>query len=268
MPKPLFSPSVGFFRKDITNICSVGIIYNSSNPRQVFLDVKNSIYPVKIFRNMLCPIGGNWIGEDAKADRNTRDTFLRELEEELSLDKKIISTAEAGLLGMKPERESYQVAPTDVPPTDEDRKALQDLKQAIKDQALPFRDYENIIPNSVLLSADPESRRETLHVLSSYWLVPLPQKEWFELAHLQSIYGNLSNESVTWVISLPVIIKGKHYISWGHDRVFKSFFLCHGLSEAKSLPLVRGIESIELGPPLSSYAEYNARYRVLNKPAD
>ncbi|HEB46698.1 MAG TPA: hypothetical protein ENI19_03260 [Candidatus Nealsonbacteria bacterium] len=253
-------------RKKINNIASVAIIIRASNPSQIFIELKDDGYPMKTFRRCLCPIGGNWIGEAAKCDQNPLDTVRREIMEEICLEKRTASTIELDLLGIKPGRSFYQVPTIDQIPTSDDIKILDELKQVIAEGLVPFGDYINTIPKSVLDRSDPENERDGFSALVSYWAVALDEQRWKEITALQEKFGNLSNESITLVTSVDEIIEVGVKTAFGHDRPLKEFFLCYGLHSAQQFPLINGISSQEIGKPLASYQEYLERYEILKKP--
>lgn len=250
-------------KQKINNIASVGIIYRASNPEEVLLEIKDEGYPVPQFRNTLCPIGGNWIGEAAKKDKNTRETFEREVEEEFSLHDQKANTEELVLLGLVEKAHEY-TPKRHTAAESGDEKILEDIKQLIKTSATPFGDFLNSAEQSVYAVEGEQA----FAALVSYWLVALPDESWKKLRQLQAVYGNLSNESITLMTSLPVIIDKDIRFAFGHDNVLKKFFLDHGVAGAETMPVVHGFTSIAVGMPLASYEEYFAQYEVMRKPIE
>ena len=247
-------------RKNITNLSSVAIIFRALNPSEIFIEVKDNGYPIEVFRHCLCPIGGNWIGEASKNDKNPLDTVRRELNEELTLERMVSSTHELNLLGFKPEFNFYKTSRKDYTPSDNERKIFVELKQAIARECAPFGDYLYRMPKELL-----EKEEDSL-CLSSYWTVALNEEWWKHLIFFQEALGNLSNESVTVITSLQEIVKNEVKIAFGHDVALKKFFLAFGLTEAYHLSLIEGIEYEEVGTTLPSYAEYMKIYDIKKKP--
>ena len=256
----------------VTNISSVGIILRRRDPTQLFLEVKDDGHPINLVRRQLCPIGGNWIGDAAKADRNTLETFRRELQEELSFDRPIRSSIELALLG---QADIEEFAPTPDPaasPRKRDIAALAHLKRVICESALSGNDYIITIPKAVLDAADSENKRDGFTTLCSYWTIALEEKEWTMLVKLQEKFKNLSNESITLITSLDEIVQTGTNTAFGHDQKLQRFFLNASelwgpeYATAKDFPIVPGIESIYASPSLSSYEEYLERYDVARKP--
>ncbi len=253
-------------KERVSNLASVGIIFRASDPSEIFLEVKDDGYPLKVFRRCLCPIGGNWIGEAGKRDRNPLDTFRREFLEEISLEKAIASTLELKLLGIESESNFYQTPRKDRIPTSEERRILAELKQVVVENCIPFGDFKNQIPTEVILRAEPESKREGYTGVVSYWFIPLSEEWWNRLVVLQRSFGNLSNESITVITSLREIIETGTKTAFGHDHALQEFFLSFGLTNAHRFPLIEGIITEDRGKILASYDEYLARYDIQKKP--
>ena len=253
-------------KKVIDHIASVGIIIRAKRPNEIFIEVKNDGYPIKVFRRCLCPIGGNWIGESAKQDGNTLRTFQREVMEELSLEKQIAFTLELDLLGIKPEGSFYQTPNAGKKPTREEIATLNELKQVITETCTPFGDYYISIPKEVVDRDDPENKHDGFDVVVSYWVVALNEEHWDQLATLQRTFKNLSNESITIITSLEEIVKTGTKSAFGHDRPLQQFFLSSGFPLAEKFPMINGISCQDAGQPLNSYREYLENYDVLRKP--
>lgn len=245
----------------------MGIIFRASDPAIIFIEVKDDGYPIKLARRQLHFIGGNWIGEGAKGDASTLDTFKREICEELSFDRPTRDSVELNLLGLA-DIEQFLPIPQSVEevlPADEE--ILNDLKRVIVESAVPFGDFLNTVEKTALDAADPENKRDGFTYLSSYWTIALQEDAWADLLRLQGKFKNLSNESLTLVTSLDKIIKTKTKTAFAHDRVLQLFFLRHGLVAARNLPLVPNVESVEAGMPLPTYKDYLQRYDMARRPA-
>lgn len=253
-------------RPKVNNISASGIIYKKSDPRQVFVETKDGGYPIKVFRNCVCLIGGNLIGEQSKSDRGPRDTFVREVGEELSFEKPLMSTEELGKLGVAAGDRSYRAAACKHEPTKTDIAALQELKSAISENAVHFADNIQYVPKRVLDSADPENKRGDVKGLNSCWTVPLDDRMWEILVGLQNSFGNLSNESISLVTSLEEIITNGIKCSWGYDQHLQRFFLEQGIAEAKNMELFPGPEVTWLGANLASYGHYFRAFTVAKHP--
>jgi hypothetical protein len=255
-------------RLRINNIASVGVIYRKTNPRQIFIDVKDGGYPIEAFRWMFCPIGGNWIGRDALKDEDTYDTLCRELSEELSLDREEVSTEEAKLLGLNPQETTYVVPKNNVPPTKQDRAELAHLKRVFAETAadLPFGDFLVTVPKSVLDQQFPGNTRPGYTSILSYWRIPIEEKEWTLLETLHKKYGNISIESMAVIVSLDEIIATQRHTCCGHDRIMQRFFESVGCIDATHYPLLDDICCTELHLPLGSYDQYLERYDIVRHP--
>ncbi|MBI2098082.1 MAG: hypothetical protein HYT49_00255 [Candidatus Wildermuthbacteria bacterium] len=250
----------------VDNIASVGIIYRRFHPDQILIDIKDGGYPLKAFRWMLCPIGGNWIGPTARNDQNTRDTLIREMSEELSLDSRETSTEDAALLGLEPEQATYVVPKKGVASTDEDREKLGRLKGAFANTAEPFGDFLVNVPKSVLDRGVPDNTRPGYTSILSYWRVPVDEEDWATLVDMHAKYGNLSVESIAVIISLEEIVTTRRHTCCGHDRILQQWFASMGCVETMHLPLLPDIFCAYLHQPLASYEEYLERYEVVRHP--
>lgn len=254
-------------KQHVNHIASVGIIVRKTNPSQIFIEIKDDGYPIKAFRRNLCLIGGNWIGEASRHDLGPRDTFHRELKEELSLEKCAASTLELKLLGFIPKDSFYNVPTIEKIATAEESQILEDLKRAMIENCTPFGDYINTIPKTVLDEADPQNKRDGFIVLISCWTVALNEEHWQQLSRLQRKFKNLSNESITIIISLHEIVKARVKIAFGYDRILQQFFLSHGLESAKRIQLINNISSVKVGEPMASYNnDYLVKYEAAKKP--
>lgn len=257
-------------RIQITNMASVGIIFRASNPKEIFIEMKDDGHPIKLVRRQLCLIGGNWIGEKAREDNCPLDTFRREVEEELCLEEKPIrTTKELVQLGLTDREKSYQVATTIFKKAvAKDCMQLQNIKRIIMTSAVPFGDFLNTVSKKAMDKADPANSRGDFTTLVSYWSVPLSEKNWKTLHYLQDKFGNLSNESVTMVTSLTKVIDQGLKIAFGHDQVLQRFFIAMGFKEAKKILIVDNdnILSIPVGTSLSSYNDYFGRYEISKRP--
>jgi hypothetical protein len=251
-------------KKKANHISSVGIIHRKKAPLQVLGEKKDGGHPIKHARGKLCLIGGNLT--DA-GDRNTKHTFIREVNEEFSLSNrpirdanelKSLGIAETGKFEPTSLREGAIILPEDI-------ADLEFVKQAISSSAVPFGDYLITVPKSVLDSDDPSNTRLGFTTLSSYWRVPLNEDVWNCAVRLQKKYGNLSNESETLITSCQKIIEEVFYFAFGHGRAMKDFFSSKR-ANVKDFPLVPGLTSVHVGMPLSSYEEYLELYEIERHP--
>lgn len=252
----------------ISNISAVAIIYSEGDPSKIFIEIKDDGHPIPAMRRKLCFIGGNWIGEAAKNDRNTIDTTSREIREELSLDKPPASTKDLFDLGIVDEISTYKIETSPTKIEDTDRENLDLIKAMLQRKLRPFGDFVNTIPKSVLDAFDPKNTRDGFSGLCSYFTVAVDEAYWERLVDLQRKFGNLSNESITLITSLDQIIESGTGIAFGHDRVLQRFFDLMGCKNSTKLPLVSGITSEAVGNPLPSYQHYVDRYEILKKPAN
>lgn len=256
----------------VNNMSAVGIIYNATNPLQIFIEAKTSDYPVKAFAGMLLCIGGNYMGTNAKDDKNPHDTYVREIHEELSFDKPAQRTTElSDLVGTR--TIAYTVPGTKIEPADQDVLELNTIKAYITEYARWFGDYVQFVPRAIFDVADPNSKREDLYGHCSVFTTKLPQPYWQALVRLQQKFGNLSNESVTIMTSLQEIVDTGWNMAWGQDRVLQEFFrtaFCpnQDLHPADNLPLISGITMTrqDRNAMLPSYQDYLSRYDVAKLP--
>lgn len=257
---------MGFTKISVTGIAAVAIIYRKMDPSQIFIEIKDDGHPIKLVRRQLCFIGGNWIGEDAKTDKGPHETLMREIQEELSLERPARSSHELSLLGIS---EAITFAPTPVErmPGNDDVDRLRDLKRTIMGSLEPFGDCMNRITRKALETADPGTSREGFVSLVSYWTCALSESTWRDLSALQERFGNLSNESITLITSLDEIVRTKTKIAFGHDYALKDFFTSKGLgTKVQKLTIVPHITNTPLGAPFQTYDEYLTRYEVAKHP--
>ncbi|MBI2596277.1 hypothetical protein HYW46_06100 [Candidatus Daviesbacteria bacterium] len=250
----------------VNNIASVGIIYRESDPKSIFIDIKDGGYPIKAFRWMHCPIGGNWIGKNALADANPLATFRRELHEELSFEKERISTGEMKQLGIDCEQQSYTVPKKDAIPTEKDHESLNYLKLIFTNDAQPFGDFRVTVPKSIFDKGVPDNKLGDTASLLPYYLVSVKENDWRTLEYLHEKFGNLSVESLAVITSLDEIISTPRYTCCGHDRIMKEFFTQMGCAGACQYPLLEGITCEPMGMPFDSYDKYLEYYEVLRHP--
>jgi len=242
----------------VQNLSSVGIIHRATNPGEVLIETKTPGYPRIIFVGKGLLPGGNWVGKAAANDGGPLGTYLREINEELSFGNSVVDPDEmdtlfgSGHLGHPPEKHLRLIEATL-----EDKETLFDIKDAITVNVELFGVFLQDVPKWVFNSGDPENKAGDYRGAVSVFSVPLPDKIWFQLVELQARYGNLSNESQTFMTSAEEIVEKKIQIGWGQDRVLQKHFLLHGIKGATKMSLMAGISSIELiGYPLSSYHEY------------
>lgn len=250
----------------VNNISSVGIIFRESDPSQIFLEIKDDGLPLKAFRRHLCPIGGNWIGEAARQDADTWDTFYRELKEELTLQSAEVSTLELSLLGFIPDGKFYRTPKNELVPSNQQMIKLNIFKKFVESSWESFGDYVINIPKAVLGQTDSSNTRDGFSTLTSYWLVPVPEVLWEYMVDLQKEFGNLSNESITVITSLDEIVENGAKFAFGHDLAFQDFFLSHGFEQARNMSMVNGIAHRRVGKAWDSYAEYLEAYDVVRRP--
>lgn len=254
-------------KRTVTNMAATVIIYKKSDPSQIFLERKDNTHPIKLVRNQLCTVGGNWIGPNAKNDLNPLETLMREIDEEWVFTRPMRDSKELFLLGMSDKNKEFGPTPINkLEITDEDEEMLSHVKLRVVFTAEPCGDFINTIPRAVLDEADSENKRDGFNVLISYFMVGLSDATWEVLQLLQDKFGNISAESVSVITSLDEIIKNGTNTAFGHDQVLQRFFLSHGLEDAKRLPLVNGIESMPVGMPRANYADYLKEFDVLRKP--
>jgi hypothetical protein len=249
-----------------TNIYSVGFIYPRTHPSDVFIEIKDDGHPTKLVRGQLCPPGGNWIGDGALKDYGPLDTFRREINEEISFDRPIQNSLELMQMGMA-DMELFVPKPAPLfKPTKDDIEWLNHIKAVICESATPFGMYENIVTKAAIDKVDPENKKDGFTTLTCYWLVPLSDVDWKILGKLQRKFGNLSNESITMVTSLPEILSSRTRFAFGHDFAYRKFLLSMGISFGREIPSVYGVESSYVGQILSNYDEFLEIFDIAKKP--
>jgi len=247
------------------NVSAVGIIYREANPREILIEAKTGDHPWELVRGQLCVIGGNWIGENARGDKGPLDTFLREVREELSLDRPRGSSLELQKLHEMP-LEDFRATPIKRTPAESDRALLEGLREGILAQAEPFLMALNSVDESAFVRADPQHTKGGTRGISCYYMMALNEDDWGILAKLQFDYGNLSNESVTLITSLDEILETGHHAAFAHDYVLRAFFMSRGFAEAENFPLVEGGRSIPLGMPCKTYEELTELFDIAKTP--
>lgn len=244
----------------IGNISATVIVYRGRNPSEVFMEVKDHGYPFPNFKGRYCIIGGNWVGNNARADKNPRETMCREVREEITFDRPVITSDDLEDLefGSFP---PYISAGISAVSNEGDRTKLEELRNIITEGAVAWKDCLQSVPTEVHNGERPGST-----TLCSYWHVGLGENEWGRLLELQSKFGNLSNESLTILTSVDEMIREGLMGTWGHDQALRSFLIEMGVARAESLPCLPGITLDKLHPPLNSYDDYLARYDVKKNP--
>jgi hypothetical protein len=255
----------------VNKIAACAIIYSVVEPWRMFIERKTADYPVKVFANMLCLPGGNWVGEAAKADANPLATLRRELGEEFRLAVSEAKKDEMASLGFAAGADGHDLQ-RGTEATADDIECFETLKYAMYAAITPFIDMLITIPKAVFDSADSENKRGDTTVLASYFTIGLEKSDWDDLVRLQEKYGNLSNESETLLVTFTELVmnRNKLEVSWGHDRALYDFFIAHshevGCEQYYNIPLLGGIPTRALGAPLASYDEYKELYEIARQP--
>ena len=250
----------------VGSIASGVIVFRREDPSEIFIEVKDDGHPTKLVRRQLCVIGGNWVGEAAKYDRNPLATCRREFKEEISFERPIRDGVELKLLGMSSKEEKFAPSPIEMKPREDEVKQLEELKEVICASCCPFGDYNLVVRKAALDKADPDNKKPDMSGIFVYFVVSLAEIHWQMLKRLQDKFNNLSCESTTIITSLSDIIAANTKTAFGHDRVLQRFFLAMGLAEAKYLPLQAHHEARFIGTTLPSYDDYLAKFSVMKKP--
>ncbi len=216
-------------RKEINTISSVGVIYQRSNPGNIFAEVKDEGYPHVEWRHHLFLVGGSAVDAEGKTDRSPLVTFCREADEELMI-----------------QGDGHA-----------DVAALAEVKAAIKSAAVPFQDYFFHIPHECFVRANPQTRKKkSWQEIATAILVPLDDDTWATLGRLQVARGNLSIESNSCLTSIGRALSGETKVSWEVAHILQHFWLEQGFVQARNLPLFDGVVSERLGAPCETYADY------------
>jgi 8-oxo-dGTP pyrophosphatase MutT (NUDIX family) len=179
------------------------IIYKSSDPERLFGEIKDDTYPHERYRNRMVLIGGR--KEDS--DETPKDTLLRELAEELSING-------------------------------EDREVLKSIVWSMNGAVVPFKKYLYRLPGG----EGGNEWREIMAIL----LIPLPDLVWESLERLQRKHANLSIESFTSLVSLKEIIEERVKMCPEMGAVLRDFFRAHNNIKAEELPLASEASITEL----------------------
>jgi hypothetical protein len=249
-------------KRKIRHISASGVIYKESNPREIFVEFRGTGYPVPAFQNSTCCLGGNWIGSDAAQDQQPLDTFLREIEAELSFEKPVQAQSELVQLGILDAVSHYRVKPCTKEPTSEDEGKLAALKAAIAKHVYYFGDTIQHIPEIVFARADPKNTRRGMVYLNVFFEVPLPTADWQALVELQEKFGNLSNESTTVITTVQKLLTDRQPCAWSYDYILKRFFMERGAFEARGMRLVPDIEVAWRLRGNHSYAKYLEHFDI------
>lgn len=250
----------------VGSIASGVIVFRRENPSEIFIEVKDDGHPNKLVRRQLCVIGGNWIGEAAKYDRNPLATCRREFKEEISLERPIRDGVELLTLGMSDKSQIFAPTPIEMEPREDESKQLEELKEVICASCCPFGDYHLVVKKAAMDKVDPDNKRSDLSGIFVYWMVSLAEIHWQMLKRLQDKFKNLSSESTTIITSLADIIAADTKTAFGHDRVLQRFFLAMGFAEAKNLPLQDDHDARFIGTAFPSYKDYLKKFSVAKKP--
>lgn len=252
-------------KRKVTNISAAALVYRLAEPFEIFAEFKDNTHPLKLVRNSLCLIGGNWVGESAKSDRGPLDTLKRELSEELTIAKATVSRKELEDLGFDENADPSAEVIAQRGSVDDVRR-LNEIRRAIITGFEPFGSYTQFVSREAILSADPEPKQQAFTALANVYTSGLDERTWGDLMRLQTRYGNLIAEfSSSIITSLDDIVEKKMRSAFGYDRILQYFFRTMDL-HAKEIPMVQGVEVEFVGPILDTYSEYLARYDVEKKP--
>jgi len=255
---------LGKTKRKVTNLSAAALVFRAKNPAEIFLETKDDTHPLKMVRNSLCIIGGNWIGDEAKADRGPLDTLKREWAEELSLRRTKVHGSEMKSLGFGGDGKETVVESRG---TEDDAKRLDEIRGVIIDHMAPFGSFKKTITRKAILSADPEAKQQAFTSIVNVWTSPLDERNWFALKGMQEKHGNLLTEfSRSTFTSLDEILKKQTRSAFGYDRTLQSFFGAMGLVRAKELPLVPHIVVEKAGMAFATYDEYLREYDVASRP--
>ena len=210
----------------VNTFSAASIIFRQSDPRQLFVEMKDEGYPNPVFRNHIFLLGGAW----EETDTGPRETLMRELQEEL-------------------------IAPSD-------DEAMRAILKTMETVAVPYRDYIYTVPREVFTQLAADLNKNTWTELASFWLIALPEEPWNELERLQKIHGNLSSESNTRLISLSELIQPQIKISWEMAIALRNFFLEQGIEEAQNIKTMPGVLMEDMGRPKTTYREYKKDFMI------
>lgn len=249
----------------VNNFSAVGIIYQESNPRNVFLETKTEDYPRRAFANKCLLIGGNWVGGHAKRDGGPRGTLARELKEELSLKKPEQSYRELNMLFDENRPGGYTTQPALIS-SNEGERMLEEIKKIISEKYIPFADFEQHIPEEVFRQKEPDYLKGDYYGMCSVWQAGLSDEEWQKLAELQKMARNLSCESITHILSLDIILRAGAQFAWGHGFMLQRFFFDREIDDAAGISLFPGMSVRYCGTPMERYGDYLKCYDVDKMP--
>lgn len=251
----------------IGHVCAVGIIHRAENPGELLFDIKTGDYPLAVWQGHICFIGGSWTGQ-AGLDVNPKATFIREVREELQLVKEERSTAELSETTVHTEPITYKVKGIDKLPTPEEKAMLDRVKDAIQEKARPFADYVLKIPDWVFKEADPQSPQTTQTAICSVFSVGLPEDVWEKLRYLQKIFGNVSCESESAVMTVDEIIANGLRGQSGQDLILRNFLRQKDIRRWQDIPIHKGPIVAKMDTMCSSYQEYISRYAIERIPVN
>ena len=124
-------------KQKVSHISAVTLIFPENNPTIFFCDLKDEGY---IFPWSLIMTGGNWVGDEARTDKNPNDTAVREIMEELTLTPTQQRGVDADLLFGGGSGDFTRPRPL-IEPISEDLELLEKLKKAIAELRRPFMDF-------------------------------------------------------------------------------------------------------------------------------
>ena len=255
-------------KRIVEHIASCAIIYREKNPAELLVEKKDSTYPIASFRNHLSLIGGHWLGKEAIGDNSPLDTLKRELKEEFSLHSGAHSTKEMKILGSVRKARMYLVPKKRKNPPPEHEKNLKSLLHFFMKKNIPLGDYLHSLSKKQFGFPRGNSSVPYFTTIDSYHIIPVPEKHWQNLLFLQKIYGNISNESFTRVVSLQNILTKKMKFIPVHERALYDFFRHMRVKQWKKFPRGDTIKNKLLGPVRNSYGKYLADFEVIAKPSN
>lgn len=251
--------------RKIGHLCAAAIIYRTANPEEIFVNIKTVDYPSVVWRGCICLIGGNWTG-NAFTDHSPKETFLREMREELQLVKHVQNTTELGETIVYTKSVEYRVKGVERIPTPEEEGMLDELKEEIENATFHFGDYILTIPREVFLKADPQSLQTSQVALLSVFEAGLDEANWEKLVELQQGFGNLSCESESCILAIDEIIRRTIFGQAGQDQILQRFFEQKGIAQGRRIPMKSGVIVEPVGSCLGDYGNYLERFDVERRP--
>jgi len=245
---------------EVNHVGAMSMIYCVDDFRLMILNQKDGEHSISMAKNCLNVVGGSFIGEAAKKDKNPLATVTRHLQFKLSLigERPVDDTVlkELDLIDVVQNRQNKQNI-VDVKSADE--RELAEIKNRIISNTVPFGDYLLTTPAGVINETKP------IKVIFSYFTSPVDIKDWQALKRLYAKYETLSSVDEVKIVNFQSILDSGQNFAFGHDIAVRNF-LSQGAADLVEMPMVQGVKGEFIGCARDFYQDYFNEFDVLLHP--